>query len=305
MKPEYLFRPYQIPWKLWREYLGRREEVQKARLPWGLEIRVNTGEAIGWSLYTRTLYETAVTESLWRLTRVGDLTVDIGANIGYMTSILAVRVGAEGKVHSFEPHPSIFQELQSNATNWNSGKRCGRIFLYNAALGSQKGIGKLCIPEHFPRNQGTSYIRPRDIEFNGQAIDVSILALDDVIPENESIGVVKLDVQGYELSVLKGMERLLRERRIRHLVFEEENRFPAPTHKFLSNIGYVSYGIEQRFQGIRFARNRQPFSHPVTGPSPNYLATIVPEAEVSSLARGFWQSFGPTQFFRRRWRGMR
>jgi FkbM family methyltransferase len=299
LKPEYLFRPHQVPRKFLREYLGRREEAQKALLPWGLQITVNAGEDIGWSLYTRALYETAVTESLWRLTRAGDLVVDVGANIGYMTSILAVKVGPDGKVHSFEPHPSIFRILQLNVTNWSSDKRCGQIFLYNAALGSQKAFGKLYMPDHFSSNQGTSYVGPRDAQSNGQAIDVSILALDDVIPESQSIGVVKLDVQGYELSVLKGMERLLRERRVRHIVFEEENGFPALTHTFLLEMGYLSYGIEQRFQGIRFVRDRQPYAHPVKGLSPNYLATIVSEAEVSSLARGFWRSFGPAQFFKR------
>ena len=62
-KPEYLFRPNQILRKLWLECLGRKEEVRKARLPWGLQIELNTGESIGWSIYTRALYETAVIES--------------------------------------------------------------------------------------------------------------------------------------------------------------------------------------------------------------------------------------------------
>ena len=60
------------------------------------------------------MYETEVTESLWRLARVGDLAVDVGANIGYMTSILAVKAGARGKINSFEPHPTIFQRLRLN-----------------------------------------------------------------------------------------------------------------------------------------------------------------------------------------------
>jgi FkbM family methyltransferase len=296
-KPEYLFRPNQIPRRLWREYLGRREELKKARLPWGLEIEVNTGESIGWSIYTRALYETTVTESLWRLARVGDLVVDVGANIGYMTSILALRVGARGKVHSFEPHSIIFHELQVNVTDWSANRRCGQIILYNAALGSHEEVGKLYVPDYFCRNQGTSWIGPRDAEFSGQTFDVALLALDDIFPNGESIGVVKIDVQGYELSVLKGMEKMLRERRVRHVVFEEEGAFPAATHTFLRTWGYEVYGIEQRFWGIRFARNKKPSFDPVNGPSPNFLATIVSEEEVLSLARGFWQSFGPAQFF--------
>jgi len=297
-KPEYLFRPNQILRKLWLECLGRKEEVRKARLPWGLQIELNTGESIGWSIYTRALYETAVTESLWRLARVDDLVVDVGANIGYMTSILALRVGARGKVYSFEPHPGIFHQLQLNVTNWSADKRCGQIILHNAALGSHEGVGRLNVPDYFCCNQGTSWIGPRNTQCKGQTLDVSLLALDDILSNSGSIGVVKLDVQGYELAVLKGMERMLRDRRVRHLVFEEEGNFPAPTHDFLSDMGYESYGIEQRFRGIRFARNRQPSFDPVNGPSPNYLATIVSEADVSALAEGFWQSFGPVPFYK-------
>src|SRR5215469_11046307 len=177
-KPEYLFRPNQILRKLWLECLGRREEVRKARLPWDLEIELNTGESIGWSIYTRALYETAVTESLWRLARVGDLAVDVGANIGYMTSILAVKVGARGKIYSFEPHPTIFQRLRLNVKNWSADVRCGQFVLHNAALGNRKGVGALCVPDYFSCNQGTAWIGPQNAEFDGQTFDVDILALD-------------------------------------------------------------------------------------------------------------------------------
>lgn len=297
LKPEYLFRPSQIPRRLWLEYLGRREEVKTTSLPWGLEIAANTGESIGWSIYTRALYETAVTESLWRIARVGDLVVDVGANIGYMTSILALRVGARGRVYSFEPHPGIFEVLRTNVTNWNADGRCGQIILYNAALASREGVGTLRVPDYFCRNQGTSSIEWQNIRSVGQTLAVRLLTLDDIFPRDETIGVVKLDVEGYELEVLRGMERMLRARRVRHIVFEEDGGFPAPTHAFLADMGYESYGIEQHFSGIRFARDRQPLGDPVNGPSPNYLATTVSEADVSALAAGFWQSFGPARFF--------
>ncbi|MGB2888149.1 MAG: hypothetical protein WBC04_10660 [Candidatus Acidiferrales bacterium] len=68
--------------------LPRMQEWDR-RLPWGLEIAVDLGESIGWSVYTCAIYETAVTKALWRLVKPGDSVVDGGANIGYMTSILA------------------------------------------------------------------------------------------------------------------------------------------------------------------------------------------------------------------------
>ena len=297
LKPEYLFRPNQILRRLWRGHFGGRGGFKKARLPWNLEITVDSGESIGWSVYTRALYDTALTETLWRLARLGDFVIDVGANIGYMTSLLGVRVGKGGRVYAFEPHPSIFRELQLNVANWTRDKRCGQFVLHNAALGSHKGTGRLVVPDTFSVNKGTSYVSREITQSREHTFDVNILALDDVISHADLISVVKLDVQGYELSVLKGMENLLKQKRVRHVVFEEEGGFPAATHMFLTDMGYDIYGIDQCFWGIRFVRNKQPFFDPVNGPSPNFLATTASGTEVSSLTTGFWQSFGPAQLF--------
>jgi Protein-L-isoaspartate(D-aspartate) O-methyltransferase (PCMT) len=124
-KPEYFFRPQQIIRKFYRELSGRKQEMKVADLPWGLKLNVDTGESIGWSIYTRALYETPIVEALWRLTHPGDLVVDGGANIGYMTSVLAIRVGKTGRVLSFEPHPEIFSQLKRNVRTMGAG-RCRR-----------------------------------------------------------------------------------------------------------------------------------------------------------------------------------
>ncbi|MGB2890329.1 MAG: FkbM family methyltransferase, partial [Candidatus Acidiferrales bacterium] len=294
-KPEYFFRPHQIGRRLWREVAGRKKEVKIVRLPWGLEITVDIGESIGWSVYTRAIYETAVTEALWRLVKPGDSVVDGGANIGYMTSILAVRVGERGKVYCFEPHPEVFRDLQQNVRTWETNKQCGSFLLYQIALGAREGVEALRVPEFFSTNRGVSWIETGNTHGEGQNLQVRVLALDEVIPEHETIGVVKLDVQGYELAVLKGMERILRDRRVRHVVFEELEDFPAATHEFLREMGYANYGIEPHFRGIRCIRDAQPHCDPVNGPPPNYLATLEPELNVSRLQSGFWQSFGPGQ----------
>ena len=49
-------------------------------------------------------------EAIWRLLDEGELALDVGANIGYMTSLMAARLGKNGRVIAFEPHPVLFQE---------------------------------------------------------------------------------------------------------------------------------------------------------------------------------------------------
>jgi len=298
-KAEYLLRPHQIVRRLWREAEGRRREVKTVRLPWGPEIAVNTADSIGWSLYTRAIYETHVTEALWRLVQPGDSVVDAGANIGYMTSLFAVRVGKAGKIYCFEPHPEVFQDLQRNVTAWKAKLPSASFSLYEAALGAREEFGSLRVPDLFSTNRMVSRIEPSPSQGEGQSFQVKVLALDNVIPKHETIRLVKLDVEGYELAVLNGMEGLLRARRVRHIVFEEMQDFPAATHQFLCNMGYAIFGIDRQFSGIRILRDRQPRYDPLVGPPPNYLATIEPELAVSHLQGGIWQSFGPAQLLRR------
>lgn len=298
-KPEYLLRPHQIARRLWRQFVhGRRNEVKVVRLPWGLDIAVNLAESIGWSIYTRALYETAVTEALWRLAEPGDMVVDGGANVGYMTGLMAVKVGEHGKILCFEPHPQVFRTLQENVSRWQTGGRCGSFFLYQSALGDREATATLRVPDDFSSNNGTSWIDAGD-HGSGQSIPVKVLALDNVIPPEGTLGVVKLDLEGYELTAMKGMERLLRERRVRHILFEEHAEYPAPTHRFLQELGYRNLGIEHQFSGVRCIPDARARYDPVNGPSPSYVATLDPEMTISRLQNGFWESFGPRQFLRR------
>jgi FkbM family methyltransferase len=297
-KPEYLLRPHQVGRRLWRKVVHDRAQGEKiVRLPWGLDIAVDANEAIGSSLYTRALYETAVTETLWRLAKPGDSVVDGGSNIGYMTSVLASRVGPRGKVYCFEPHPEVFRGLQRNVNTWQKNPRCGSFLLYQAALGERESTGTLRIPDHFADNQGTSWMQA-DATGDGRSVNVRIVALDDLVPEDETIGVVKLDIQGYELTALKGMERILRERRVRSVVFEEEGAYPAATHAFLREMGYETFGLQHRFGGVQCVPGERPHYDPISGPPPNYVATIEPKLTMASLQKGFWQSFGPAQLLR-------
>src|SRR6266404_6885479 len=100
------------------EYLWRSKREAFVELPWGLRIKINPHDAIGYDIASQGLYEIGVTETLWRLTEPADLAIDAGANIGYMTSILGIRVGPKGKVISFEPHPEIFESLRDNVDIW-------------------------------------------------------------------------------------------------------------------------------------------------------------------------------------------
>src|ERR1700730_4608958 len=137
--PPYLFQPLQVVKRLRLEYRWRSRREAYVALPWGLPIKIDPQEAIGHNIASQGLYELAVTETLWRLTESGDLAVDAGANIGYMASVLGVRVGPKGRVICFEPNPKVFTSLTENVELWRKDRRCGTFDLEQAALGNEQG----------------------------------------------------------------------------------------------------------------------------------------------------------------------
>jgi FkbM family methyltransferase len=292
--PPYIFQPLQVVKRLKLEYFWRSRREARITLPWGLPIKIDPQEAVGHNIASRGLYELGVTETLWRLTEPGDLTIDAGANIGYMTSILGVRVGPRGKVICFEPNPQVFESLRDNVENWKQDPRCGTFELQQAALGETTGSARLHMNDWFLTNQGISWISDQvEIRKDVRVIEVPLRHLDQVVDEGGTVGVLKMDVQGQELNVLRGAARLLKQYAVRDIVFEEEAPYPAKTHEYLKSLGYAVFGIAETFSGVRLVPNGQPAYNPEIGPIPNYLATANPNRAIQRLNPVLWRSFGP------------
>src|SRR5579862_7266786 len=95
LKPEYLWRPSQIVRRL---AFKPSNDVIPLPLPWGCEISARSAEVIGRSIATQGVYDLPVTEAIMRLAEPGGASLDVGANIGYMSLVLARSVGPRGRV---------------------------------------------------------------------------------------------------------------------------------------------------------------------------------------------------------------
>jgi FkbM family methyltransferase len=216
-KPYYVFRPAQLIRRIVRAAREIPDETD-IRVPWGVSIRCSPREEIGRALWTTGVYEIAVTETIWRLTDRGDVAVDAGANLGYMTSVMATRVGPTGTVLAFEPHPAVHAMLLRNVSAWRRTLGWSHIELSRTALSSRSGTGSLYMSALFERNRGTASLARRSAE--SDVVEVPLQTLDDLFRDGRPIGVLKIDVEGHEPDVLRGAERLLEKRLIRDLVFE-------------------------------------------------------------------------------------
>jgi FkbM family methyltransferase len=129
---------------------------------------------------------------------------DVGAHVGDYTIEMALCVGPEGKVYSYEAVPHYFELLtESIAAN-----RLSNVVPTLAAVGAESG--SIVVPRDMLTGNlgrpGRSVRGGEEGRPSGQAVEVPLVRLDDEIPRLDAI---KVDCEGYEVKVLRGMRRLI------------------------------------------------------------------------------------------------
>ena len=288
-KPEYVFRPARIWHRIVGEFLDPPPELADVMLPWGYLIRVRPQEAIGACIWRVGIYDVCVSECLWRLVGPGEVAVDVGANIGHMTSVMAWRLGQHGKIISIEPHPELFEELRFNVTRWQSLMNAPKFVLHNLAVSNRLGRALLHVPQGFRANRGIATLLESSAqESSSETHSVNVTTLDALIPGIEKIGVLKIDVEGYELAVLRGSVELLSSKRARDIIFEDHGIPPTPVMELLREYGYVVFHLGQRLRGPEIVDIRQPYVQKLVH-APSFLATIDPQRALKRLSERGWK----------------
>jgi FkbM family methyltransferase len=276
-KPEYLWRPSQILRRLSFHPSGT---VSALSLPWGCTIRARSAEDIGRSIATQGVYDLPLTEALTRLSDPGETALDLGANIGYASLVLARAVGARGRVICFEPNPALLPLLRANVEGWSS-LPFAHIQIEAVAVSETNGEGILAFPEGYAQNHGLG-----TLSAGTDGVPVSIRRLDSF--GISSVGVMKVDVEGHEAGVFSGAQSLLAEKRIRDILFEEHEAYPAPSHKLLLSHGYRLFRLTRStFRPLLLPPEEQ--SRDGFLP-PNFLATVDPPRASNRLAAWGWSA---------------
>lgn len=132
----------------------------------------------------------------------GNWVLDIGANVGQYTAKFSKLVGPAGRVIAFEPVPRTFELLAANMAQLPAQNAT----LINAAVSDSMRIAGITIPKF---NAGLDNYYMANLTKEPTELSVLCLPVDSLnIPER--ITLIKVDVEGHEISALKGMEKLLR-----------------------------------------------------------------------------------------------
>jgi FkbM family methyltransferase len=204
------------PMRLARSLLLQRISVWRrrsipvwARTFWGERISVLYPDGVAVKLHRYGFFEAGLTRIFLQYVKPGMTVFDIGAHVGYFTLLGSRLVGDAGEVHAFEPTPGTFEMLRGN-TRGRSNVRLNQMAVY-----SHEATLNLTGYEQFPSfntlgsgNAGDA----ADDDYEQTTIPVRATALDDYVA---STGVrpdfIKLDAEGAEQDIFKGMSRVLSE----------------------------------------------------------------------------------------------
>jgi len=176
------------------------------RLSSGEYLCVDTGtfEALGYILGWE--HEADVIRVFRTFLTQRSVVLDIGANFGLYTALSATIVRKHGRLYAFEGNPRVFESLQrtivANDLYFNPN-----IVAANVLVSSDSGRGLLHYSANLPSGGTMS-----DVLLTGgkqHAVEVDMTAIDDFLPSDLAVDLVKIDVEGHEPSVLRGMERTI------------------------------------------------------------------------------------------------
>jgi len=133
-----------------------------------------------------------------RLVRPGMTVMDVGANVGLLTRLFCRQVGTGGRVYAFEPDPLTFQFLEFNTRSFPNKE------LTQCAVSDNQAPALLHLSP--TSGAGNSLMNK---SHSKESVPVACISLDEFLIQrgNPVVDVIKIDVEGAELSVLRGMRQ--------------------------------------------------------------------------------------------------
>lgn len=171
------------------------------------------------------------------LLRPGDLFVDVGANVGSYTVLAGAVAGAD--VICFEPSPTTFLHLKDNlALNELDGRCDARL----VAVGAESGTVRFAIGLDTTDHVAT-------VSDSGESVAVEVVRLDDALAGRAPLA-LKIDVEGFETSVVAGARATLRAPSLLVVVMEmagagaHYGHDEAKLHQEMVSFGFTPYAYD-------------------------------------------------------------
>jgi len=267
----------------WNSQIGKREELEIDINP-NVKMKLYFDSKLSQLIYCKD-FEWQERQFLNAFLRPGDVFVDIGSNIGLFTLIVASRVGNSGHVYAFEPYAKTYKRLLANVQlNHLTNVSC-----YQLALSDEETQTDMAVSLD-GYDAWNSLAQP--IAGNSFAVEkVNCTTWNKFAQENNLVGwvtMMKIDVEGWEVHVLKGgYDTLSRtDAPILQVEFTEEASKSAGSscaelYHMLEELGYQMFIYDAKLKRLIPDPVREAY------PYLNLIATKQPEQIYSRLRKGF------------------
>ena len=235
--------------------------------------------------YRMRFYPSSMSAGLWRrrdlraddadfvgaYLQPGETFVDVGANVGQLSLVAATRVTRSGRVIAIEAHPRICSYLQGNVRL--NGLT---VEVHNTAIGSKDG--ELFFTDFRSDDMNFACATPPP---GGATLRVPVRPLDSIIGDR-SVDLLKVDVEGFEVDLLKGAEKVISGCRCLYIEDSELNLRRAGTSRAELYDRLINHGFE--LFHLRAGRLERA-SPDIPGPDDDNLIAVRPSALPDLLAR--------------------
>ncbi len=226
-----------------RRLAGSSDEVVWATVYGGYQVAAPLDDYVGRAAFYAGELDRKITWVCRRLVRPGDHVLDIGANLGLVTMILARLVGPAGRVEAFEPIPAMC-DLVERAIERN---QLHNVELHRMALGAETGELVLSVPRG---HAGAASFLPEQRYAEQDEVRVPVRTLSEIMSgSTDRARLVKIDVEGFESQVLAGGAEYFDRMPPEAVLFELYDNDPVDhsTVRFHLDRGYRIFSIPRSF----------------------------------------------------------
>jgi len=233
----------------------------------GARFACDLSDTIAHEAYFSGIYEPPVTRIVQACLSPGAVCVDAGANWGYFTLVAAAAVGAAGRVIALEPDSRMRDALEENVEL----NGFAQVATLAVAAAAQEGRGRLAGYADSSANRGVS--RLVDANVPGPVFDVRCATIDGLTADAPRVDLLKIDVEGAEYDVLRGMRDGLASSRYGAIVLELHPELlrargvePVTCIDLLRDAGYEGWTIDVSPRTYRRARDPRVPREELLGP---------------------------------------
>jgi FkbM family methyltransferase len=178
---------------------------------------------LGWHIGLFGSYEPELREIMRAVLPAGGTAIDVGANTGWHTLLMARLVGPHGRVLAVEPNPSVREHLRRNI----GLNRLEQVEVVGAALAEALGTLNFFAPDAEHPASASGHV-VMDDPAPSEAVRVEARTLDVVAAEHrlDSLDLVKIDAEGFEWPILQGAETSIARFRP-YIIFEFDPAYAA------------------------------------------------------------------------------